>query len=60
MKKQVMPIEQAEAELIELFDAMSIDTDIDSMLDDDRKDFESKLRTLSPTDRQSLTVKALF
>jgi len=46
-KKQVMPIEQAETELIELFNAMSIDTDVDSMLEDDRKDFESKLRTLA-------------
>lgn len=47
MTKQVMPIEQAEAELIELFQAMDIDTDVDSMLEDDRLDFQNKLRTLA-------------
>lgn len=45
--KQVMPIEAAEAELIELLDSMDIDTDVDSMLEDDAKDFKDKLRTLA-------------
>ncbi len=45
--KQVMPIEAAEAELVELLDAMDIDTDVDSMLEDDAKDFKDKLRTLA-------------
>ena len=47
MTKLVMPIEQAEAELITLFEAMDIDTDVEAMLEDDRKDFQGKLSTLA-------------
>lgn len=46
-KKISIPQEAAEAELITLLDAMDIDTDVDSMLEDDAKDFKDKLRTLS-------------
>lgn len=42
-----IPLEAAEAELITLFEAMDIDTDVDSMLEDDAKDFKDKLRTLA-------------
>lgn len=45
--KVTMPIELAEAELIQLLDSMDIDTDIDSMLEDDAKDFKDILRTLA-------------
>ena len=46
-KKISIPQEAAEAELITLLDAMDIDTDVDSMLEDDAKDFKDKLRTLA-------------
>lgn len=47
-KSQVkIPQEAAEAELITLLDSMDIDTDVDSMLEDDAKDFKDKLRTLA-------------
>ena len=42
-----IPLEAAEAELITLLEAMDIDTDVDSMLEDDAKDFKDKLRTLA-------------
>ena len=42
-----IPQEAAEAELITLLDSMEIDTDVDSMLEDDAKDFKDKLRTLA-------------
>ncbi len=42
-----IPQEAAEAELITLLDSMDIDTDVDSMLEDDAKDFKDKLRTLA-------------
>jgi hypothetical protein len=42
-----IPLEAAEAELTTLFEAMDIDTDVDSMLEDDAKDFKDKLRTLA-------------
>lgn len=42
-----IPQEAAEAELITLLDSMDIDTDVDSMLEDDAKDFKDKLRTLT-------------
>ncbi|AUR81417.1 hypothetical protein NVP1005O_20 [Vibrio phage 1.005.O._10N.286.48.F2] len=46
-KKISIPQEAAEAELITLLDAMDIDTDVNSMLEDDAKDFKDKLRTLA-------------
>ena len=46
-KKQVMPIEQAEAELIELFEEMEIDTDVESMLPDNAEGFSNTLRNLA-------------
>lgn len=46
-KKISIPQEAAEAELITLLDSMDIDTDVDSMLEDDAKDFKDKLRTLA-------------
>ncbi|AUR86531.1 putative tail protein [Vibrio phage 1.086.O._10N.222.51.F8] len=46
-KKISIPQDAAEAELITLLDAMDIDTDVNSMLEDDAKDFKDKLRTLA-------------
>ncbi len=46
-KKISIPQEAAEAELITLLYSMDIDTDVDSMLEDDAKDFKDKLRTLA-------------
>lgn len=45
--KVQIPQEAAEAELITLLDAMDIDTDVESMLEDDAKEFKDKLRTLA-------------
>ena len=42
-----IPLEAAEAELIALLDAMDIDTDVDSMVEEDAKDFTDMVRTLS-------------
>lgn len=45
--KVTMPIEIAEAELIQLLDSMDIETDVSSMLEDDAKSFKEILRTLA-------------
>lgn len=42
-----IPLEAAEAELITLFEAMDIDTDVDSMLPDNAEGFKNTLRNLA-------------
>lgn len=45
--KITISIEQAEAELLNLLEAMDIDTDVDSMLPDNAEGFKNTLRNLA-------------